>query len=180
MAQAETVREVDLRQEIAQEPHAYYIVLCARKSEGWGTGHSFVVWAETDREGQVLNLVPQGFYPKMNQALVHVFGGRGTVVDESTHAASMKQHLLTHRLVCRVDHATYVRSWNANRRWHGARHDYHLLTRNCTHYTHEIASSIGLAPPYPERGERPPVYLNRVMQTARGTRRTPDAHRAQR
>ena len=165
--QAETVQRVDLRPPEAEDAHAFYVVLCARKSDGLGTGHTFVVWAETDRRGRVLNLMPQGFYPERERALSHVMGGRGAVVDESTRSASMSQDLLTHRLVCRVDRATYIRAWNANYCWCAAGYDYHILDRNCTHYTEKIAHSLGLAPPVPERGERPPTYLDRLIQQVR-------------
>lgn len=168
-AAAQTVHRVDLRQN-KDEQNAYYVMFCARKSQPWGPGHAFVVWIETEDQEHVVQIGGFGFYPEADEGLVRFFNGPGALVDESTKAASTNSGLITHRLVCRVDRATFARSLKVKRRWSATRHTYHILQRNCTHFAHEVAGSITLASPLPMRGERPPTYLGRMIGTARQRR----------
>ncbi len=167
-APAEVIESVDLSGS-GDDDHRYYVVLCARRSEPWGAGHAFVVWAKHTGDGEVLDASGLGFYPNTKPRVVRFFGSRGEVVDESTNDASVKPTLLTHRLVCQVDRQTFIRSRSAVTEWNDASPDYHLFACNCKHFAYEIARSIGLEAPKPRIAERPPVYINRLIDAASTT-----------
>ncbi|MBL7036985.1 MAG: hypothetical protein ISR77_00075 [Pirellulaceae bacterium] len=150
----------------SDDDHRYYVVLCARESIPWGPGHAFVVWLEQAADGQVLDATGLGFYPSERPLIVRFFGIRGEIVDESTREASVEPTLLTHRLVCQVDRPTLLRSRSALMKWHKAERNYRLLACNCKHFAYEIACAIGLKPPKPRVAERPPAYINRVIDAA--------------
>jgi len=149
-----------------RDDHRYYVVLCARKSEPWGTGHAFVVWAERSADGEVLDASGLGFYPDAKPLIVRFFGIRGEIVDESTNDASVKPTLLTHRLICQVDRSTFLHSRSAATKWNQAEPNYRLFACNCKHFAYDIACSIGLEPPKPKAAESPPAYINRLIDGA--------------
>jgi len=164
---AETVMQVYLRDAADAEPIQRYVVLCARKSEPWGTGHSYVVWVTHDLRTNRTEAKGYGFYPGEQRVLVKLAGGKGKVIDESQNQASIKAGLLTHRLIFQVDAARFDRSWAAKESWEASTPNYNLLGKNCTHFTHRVGTSLGLAPPKPTIGERPPFYFERLMQFCR-------------
>lgn len=166
---AEVIETVDLCRHHCDD-HRYYVVLCARKSEPWGTGHAFVVWAKQTPDGRVFDASAQGFYPDERPALVRFFGIRGEIVDESTNDSSVKSSLLTHRLVCQVDRPTFLQSQSAATKWNDEEPNYRLFARNCKHFTYEIARAIGLDAPEPRVAERPPTYISRLIDAASETR----------
>lgn len=167
---ADTVARVDLRSGIP-EPNNYYIVLCARQSEPWGTGHTFVVWVRQDQETGEIHSQGFGFYPEVEKVIVRLFTGDGAVRDESTRSASVKPWLLTHRLVVQVDRSAFEAGLNVKERWVGSGVDYHLLKRNCTHFAYDVMKAIQLGAPAPELGERPSAYLGRLMTLNLGRNR---------
>ena len=150
---AETVARVDRRSGLP-ESSDYYVVICARESEPWGTGHTFVVWVQQDKQTGEIHSQGFGFYPEVEKVIVRLFTGDGAVRDESTKSASVKPWLLTHRLIVHVDR----REFEAG--------------RNCTHFGHDVARAIGLDAPDPEFGERPALYVGRLMTLNPGQRRS--------
>lgn len=167
LVRAETVMQVDLRATPRPEPIQRYVVLCARKSEPWGTGHSFVVWITHDHYANQTDSKGFGFYPGAQRVLVRLAGGKGQLLDESSNQASIKPGLLTHRLVFRVDKELFDSSWSAKQQWQEAQPHYNLFARNCTHFAHSVGTSLGLDPPKPNTGERPPFYFERLMRFCR-------------
>lgn len=169
-ASAEVVAHVDLRggTEAVGAPshHArrYFVVICARKSERLGTGHSFVVWIEQDGSGRTTHSHSWGFYPTEDRVLLHLTGGVGNVSDEATRRPSTQTELLTHRLVIEVDGPTYLRSQGISHRWRKQPRHYNLLARNCTHFAHDVAQSTGLDAPHPRFAEPPHHYLTRLIE----------------
>jgi len=163
-AGAETVMQVDLRAEHRPEPIQRYVVLCARKSESWGTGHSFVVWVTHDWQTNTTESKGYGFYPGAQRVLIKLAGGKGQLVDESSSLASVNSGLLTHRLIFLVDKERFESSWSAKEQWEEAQPNYNLFARNCTHFAHRVGVSLGLDPPKPITGERPPLYFDRLTQ----------------
>jgi hypothetical protein len=111
-----------------------------------------------------------GFYPGAQRVLVKLAGGKGQLLDESGNHASIKPGLLTHRLIFRVDKKLFESSWSAKQRWEEQRPNYNLIARNCTHFAHDVGTSLGLNPPKPKTGERPPSYFDRLMQFYRRRR----------
>lgn len=166
-ARAETVMQVDLRATPQPETVERFVVLCARKSEPWGTGHSFVVWVTHDPTTNRTDSKGYGFYPGAQRVLIKLAGGKGQLLDESNNEASIKTDLLTHRLIFRVDKQRFDSSWSAKQQWEEAQPSYKLLGRNCTHFAHRVGASLGLDPPKPITGERPPFYFDRLMQFCR-------------
>ncbi len=158
---------VDLRPVAEADSVERFVVLCARKSEPWGTGHSFVVWVTHDLRTNETRSQGFGFYPGANRVLVKLAGGKGRVLDESNIDASIKAGLLTHRLILQVNRAQFESAWSAKQDWERAEHHYHLVGRNCTHFSHRIGTSLGLDAPQPTAGERPPLYFERLMQFCR-------------
>ena len=154
----------------------YFVVFCARKSLPHGPGHSFVVWVKQEAGSRPVGS-GYGFYPTADRVVWHLFTGIGKVSDESQRAASIRRHLLTHRLVVRVDQETYEASQEARRTWRRGRPGYRIFSRNCTHFTHAISRSVFPEAPEPRYGERPPTYLQRLASFAEkataGTRRQP-------
>lgn len=169
-ARAETVLHVDLCPASERTPIERFVVLCARKSEPWGTGHSFVVWVTHDLRTNQTDSKGYGFYPGAQRVLVKLAGGKGQLLDESSNHASIKPGLLTHRLIFRVDKERFDSSWSAKQQWHEATPNYNLLGRNCTHFTHRVGTSLGLDAPKPNTGERPPFYFDRLTQFCRDLR----------
>jgi len=167
LVRAETVVYVDLRAVPRPEPIQRFVVLCARKSEPWGTGHSFVVWVTHDVRTNQTESWAFGFYPGAQRVLVNLAGGKGQLLDESDNHASIKPGLLTHRLIFRVDKEHFDSSWSAKQQWQEARPHYNLIARNCTHFAHRVGSSLGLEPPKPNAGERPPSYFDRLTRFCR-------------
>lgn len=159
---AETVSKVDIRRD-PLGPIDYYVVICARESEPWGTGHTFVVWVQQDKQTGQIQSQGFGFYPEIEKVIIRLFTGDGAVRDESTKAASIKPSLLTHRLIVRVDRDQFENGLKVKDGWVGSGVDYHLLNRNCTHFGHAIMTAIQLNAPPPEFGERPATYLSRLM-----------------
>ncbi|MCA9142202.1 MAG: hypothetical protein KDB05_05425 [Planctomycetales bacterium] len=145
-------------------------MICARESEPWGTGHTFVVWVQQDKQSGQVHSQGFGFYPKIEKVIVRLFTGDGAVRDESTKSASIKPWLLTHRLIVQVDRAQFEEGLNVKDRWLGSGIDYHLLNRNCTHFGHAVMTAIQLGAPEPEFGERPATYLARLMALNLGRR----------
>lgn len=168
---ADTVARVDLRTGIP-EPVDYYVVICARESEPWGTGHTFVVWIQQDKETGAVHSQGFGFYPEVEKVIVRLFTGDGAVRDESTKSASVKPWLLTHRLIVQVDRRDFEAALAGKERWVGSGVDYHLLNRNCTHFAYDVMNAIKLGAPPPTLGERPAVYLGRLMALNLGRNRT--------
>lgn len=169
-ARAETVMQVDLRETPRPDPIQRYVILCARKSEPWGTGHSFVVWVTHDLRTHQTDSKGFGFYPGAQRVLVKLAGGKGQLLDESSSEASTKADLLTHRLIFLVDKGRFDSSWSAKQHWEESRPHYNLFGRNCTHFAHSVGASLGLDPPRPITGERPPFYFERLMQFCRDLR----------
>lgn len=163
-ARGETVLQVDLRENPRPEPIQRFVVLCARKSEPWGTGHSFVVWVTHDQNTNQTDSKGYGFYPGAQRVLVKLAGGKGQLLDESSNLASIKTGLLTHRLIFLVDKKDFDSSWSAKEQWEQRQPNYNLFGRNCTHFTHRVGASLGLDPPKPIAGERPPLYFDRLVQ----------------
>lgn len=159
---AETVAQVDLSH-AATEPVEYYVVLCARESRPWGTGHAFVVWVKRDRRTGAVDSRGFGFYPQAQRIVVQLFARNGAVHDESTMSESMEPSSLTHRLIMRLDRDTFEASWNVKERWTGSNGSYHLLNRNCTHFTSDVMRAIRPGIPAPAIGERPAAYVGRLM-----------------
>jgi|CXWL01.1.fsa_nt_gi hypothetical protein len=166
---ADTVSRVDIRRE-RPEPIDYFVVICARESEPWGTGHTFVVWVQQDRRTGEVFSQGFGFYPEVEKVVVRLFTGDGAVRDESTKSASIKPWLLTHRLIVQVDRAAFEAGLKAKDQWVGSGIDYHLLNRNCTHFAYDIMQTIQLGAPHPELGERPSAYVGRLMTLDLGRR----------
>ncbi len=158
--QAEVVKRVDLRRD-TQAPGEYYVVICSRKSWPWGTGHSFVVWAEQTEAG--LQTLGSGFYPGKDNVVLWLLSGLGRLSDEAERPASTEPALLTHRLIVRLDKQAYERSLAAREKWLAAQHEYNIFTCNCTHFSFQVAQAIGLQPPEPRTCERPPFYIERMM-----------------
>ncbi|MBP86565.1 MAG: hypothetical protein CMJ64_07615 [Planctomycetaceae bacterium] len=159
---AETVEQLDMRTR-RDDPVAHYIVLCARKSEPWGSGHSFVVWVKQDGVSGETESAAYGFYPEIEKVVLHLFVGRGVVADESTKAASIKPELLTHRFVVRVDREAFDAGLAVRDRWRQGRRDYNLFGSNCMHFTREVSKAIGLVAPEAKFGERPRDFIPRLM-----------------
>ena len=168
---AETVARVDRRSGLP-ESSDYYVVICARESEPWGTGHTFVVWVQQDKQTGEIHSQGFGFYPEVEKVIVRLFTGDGAVRDESTKSASVKPWLLTHRLIVHVDRREFEAGLSVKQHWIGSRVEYHLLNRNCTHFGHDVARAIGLNAPDPEFGERPALYVGRLMTLNPGQRRS--------
>ncbi|HJN08614.1 MAG TPA: hypothetical protein QF564_07965 [Pirellulaceae bacterium] len=99
--------------------------------------------------------------------MVKLAGGKGQLLDESSNQASIKPGLLTHRLIFRVDKELFDSSWSAKQQWQEAQPHYNLFARNCTHFAHSVGTSLGLDPPKPNTGERPPFYFERLMRFCR-------------
>jgi hypothetical protein len=158
---------VDLRANPRPEPIQRYVVLCARKSDPWGTGHSFVVWVTHDVRTNQTESRGFGFYPGAQRVLVNLAGGKGKLLDESSNHASIQPGLLTHRLIFRVDKRHFDSSWTAKQRWQEDRPNYNLFGRNCTHFAYHVGASLEVNPPKPNTGERPPSYFDRLMQYCR-------------
>ena len=161
-AVAETVERIDTRTR-PDGPIAHYVVICARNSEPWGTGHSFVVWVRQDERTGATESVGYGFYPDIEKVVLNLFVGKGVVTDESTKAASIKPELLTHRFVVRVDREAFEAGLMVRDRWQEGSRDYNLFGRNCMHFTREVTRAIGLQTPDPKFGERPRDFLPRLM-----------------
>ncbi|MBC8356487.1 MAG: hypothetical protein H8E66_31285 [Planctomycetes bacterium] len=159
---ADTVSRVDLRSGLP-EPIDYFVVICARESEPWGTGHTFVVWLQQDKRTGLVHSQGFGFYPEIEKVVVRLFTGDGAVRNEATKSASIKPWLLTHRLIVQVDRDTFRAGLGVKDRWLESGVDYHLLNRNCTHFAHDVMKAIELGAPEPEFGERPATYLSRLM-----------------
>jgi hypothetical protein len=159
---ADTVSRVDLRSGMP-EPSNYYVVICARESETWGTGHTFVVWVQQEKQTGTVHSQGFGFYPEVEKVVVRLFTGNGAVRDESTKSASIKPWLLTHRLIVQVDRRDFEAGLSVKQRWMGSSVDYHLLHRNCTHFAYDVLKAIDLAAPEPKLGERPSSYVGRLM-----------------
>ncbi|MDA1053353.1 MAG: hypothetical protein O3C40_23130 [Planctomycetota bacterium] len=159
---ADTVSRIDLRRE-GPEPIDYYVVICARESEPWGSGHTFVVWVQQDRRTGETHSQGFGFYPEVEKVIVRLFTGDGAVRDESTKSASIKPRLLTHRLIVRVDRDAFEAGLNVKEQWVESGVDYQLFRRNCTHFAHDVMRAIELGAPKPELGERPSSYVGRLM-----------------
>ncbi len=166
-ADADVVSRIDLRR-AAPEPIDYFVVICARESEPWGTGHTFVVWLQQDNRNGKVSSQGFGFYPEVEKVVVRLFTGDGAVRDESTKSASVKPWLLTHRLIVQVDRDKFEAGIAKKNEWAGSGIDYHLLNRNCTHFAHEIMKAIELGAPEPEYGERPATYVARLMKLGLG------------
>lgn len=158
---------VDLRATPQAEPIQRFVVLCARKSDPWGTGHSFVVWVTHDLNTNRTNSKGYGFYPGAQRVLVKLAGGKGQLLDESSSHASVKTGLLTHRLIFRVDKEHFDSSWSTKEEWEKAQPSYNLFARNCTHFAHRVGASLGFDPPKPITGERPPLYFERLVHFCR-------------
>lgn len=167
---ADIVSYIDLRRE-GPQPIDYYVVICARESEPWGTGHTFVVWVQQDQRTDEVHSQGFGFYPAVEKVVVRLFTGDGAVRDESTKSASIKPWLLTHRLIVQVDRDAFEAGLNVKERWVGSGIDYHLLKRNCTHFAHDVMQAIQLGSPKPELGERPSFYVGRLMTLDLGRNR---------
>jgi hypothetical protein len=160
--QADIVSRVDLRNNYSDSTD-FYVVICARESEPWGTGHTFVVWIQQDNRTGKVQSQGHGFYPEIERVVVRLFTGDGIVQNESTKASSVKPWLLTHRLIVQVDRETFKASLHAKDQWIGSGIDYHLFDRNCTHFAHDIMQAIQLGAPEPEYLERPGTYVGRLM-----------------
>lgn len=160
----EVVIHKDLRQD--ETPSEYYIVFCARKSDPRGTGHSLVVWVEQDPSSGPTS-AGYGFYPGADRVILRLFWGPGVLSDEATKPPSCRRELVTHRLVVRVDRATYDRALAVRNEWLTHRRDYHLFQHNCTHFAHAVARTVFDKPPEPARGERPSGYISRLMELTR-------------
>ena len=160
---ADTIARVDLRSGLP-EPVDYYVVICARESEPWGAGHTFVVWAQQDKRTGEVHSQGFGFYPEVEKVVVRLFRGDGAIRDESTKSASVKPWLLTHRLILQVDREAFEAGLNVKEQWVGSGIDYHLLNRNCTHFAYEVMRAVQAGLPGPELGERPSAYVSRLMK----------------
>ncbi len=168
---ADTVARVDLRSG-TPEPSNFYVVICARESEPWGTGHTFVVWVQQDKVTGAVCSQGFGFYPEVEKVIVRLFTGDGAVRDESKRSASIKPWLLTHRLIVQVDRREFEAGLDVKERWVGSGVNYHLLNRNCTHFASDVMKAIKLGAPAPDFGERPSSYLGRLMKLDLGRNRT--------
>jgi hypothetical protein len=168
---AETVAHVDLRSGLP-EPIEYYVVICARDSEPWGAGHTFVVWAQHDRRTGEVHSQGFGFYPEVEKVVVRLFLGNGAIRDESTKSASNKPWLLTHRLIVQLDRDAFEAGLNVKEQWAGSGVDYHLLNRNCTHFAYDVLKAIQPGTPGPELGERPSSYVSRLITLDLGRNQT--------
>ncbi|MEX0818786.1 MAG: hypothetical protein WD070_04305, partial [Pirellulaceae bacterium] len=159
---ADTVSRVDLRSG-SGEAVDYFVVICARESEPWGTGHTFVVWVQQEKRTGETHSQGFGFYPAVEKVVMRLFTGSGAIRDESTKSASIKPWLLTHRLIVHVDRGAFEASLRAKERWADSGVGYHLFRRNCTHFAHDIMQAIQLGAPQPTLGERPSSYVGRLM-----------------
>lgn len=168
---ADTVSRVDIRTE-PPGPTDYFVVICARESEPWGTGHTFVVWVQQDKVTGRVHSQGFGFYPEIEKVIVRLFTGDGIVHDESTKSSSVKPWLLTHRLIVHVDQSQFEAGLRAKNEWVGSGIDYHLFENNCTHFAHDMMRAIQLGAPAPAFGERPATYLTRLMALDLGRNRT--------
>ena len=168
---ADTVSRIDIRSK-GPEPIDYFVVICARESEPWGTGHTFVVWIQRDRRTGEAHSQGFGFYPAVEKVVTRLFTGDGAVHDESTRSASIKPWLLTHRLIVQVDREAFEAGLKLKEQWVGSGIDYHLLNRNCTHFAYGVMQAIQLGAPAPEIGERPALYVSRLMTLNLGRDRT--------
>ncbi len=163
-ASAEAVKRVELCDDVGAG-EAYYVVICARKSaEWWGPGHAFVVWIRHDANQENVQANAFGFYPKAEQNGLAKLIGAGTVIDESTKAASTTPSLLTHRYVVKVDRTTFLASQQIKQKWADSK--FKILRHNCAHFVEDVATRIGLDPPSPGFGESPSAYLARLMAAA--------------
>jgi len=169
----EEVESFDLRQRL-NDPIEYYVVLCARESDPWGAGHTFVVLIRKDKQRGKVNSTGFGFYPNADRVIVNLFVGRGKFSYESTRAASVEPRLLTHRLIFQVDHEAFEAAMATRDQWRSAGYDYNLLSRNCAHFGRAVCRALGLDVPPPNFGERPPQYVERLMSYDWGRPRIPE------
>ncbi len=161
---AEVVSQIDARK-TPSDPVQYHVVLCARESPGGGSGHAFVVWIEHDPRSGRTQSTGYGFYPGYDRVVVRLFVGKGRLVDETTKAASTDPALLTHRLIVSVDRETFLSTKAVKEKWEQTEYSFNLLGHNCNHFAHDVAREIGLTAPIPNRMERPPQYLGRLMDS---------------
>ncbi|HUG71191.1 MAG TPA: hypothetical protein VMM76_25805 [Pirellulaceae bacterium] len=168
---ADTISRVDLRGRVS-EPSNYYVVICARESERWGSGHTFVVWVQQNTETGESHSQGFGFYPEVEKVVTRLFRGNGALRDESGKSASIKPELLTHRLIVQVDRRDFEAGLDVKERWMGSGGAYHLIRRNCTHFAYEVMQAIGLGASEPRLGERPSLYVARLMTLDLGRSRT--------
>lgn len=174
---ADTVSRIDLRRR-GTEPVEYYVVICARESERLGAGHTFVVWVQKDPRTGDIQSQAFGFYPEAERIAGRLFVGDGAIRDESTRSASVKPWLLTHRLIVQVNRDAFEAGLNVKERWVESGTGFQLLRRNCTHFAHDVMTAIQLSAPKPALGERPSMYVGRLMTLDLGrnptaTNRTP-------
>lgn len=162
---AEVVTRKDFR--TSDEPGECYVIFCSRKSDPRGTGHSLVVWVERDPGGGPPRSQGFGFYPGADRVMLRLFWGTGLLTDEAQKAPSCRRELVTHRLVVRVDRATYDRALAVRDDWLAVPRDYHLVNHNCIHFAYAVARAVFDDPPSPDAGERPPQYIGRLMKLDR-------------
>ena len=165
---AEMVERIDLRSGLPA-PIDYHVVICARESEPWGAGHTFIVWAQHDRRTGEIRSQGFGFYPEVEKVIVRLFTGNGAIRDKS---ASTKPWLLTHRLIIQLDRDAFEAGLRVKEQWAASDIDYHLLNRNCTHFAYDVMKAIQPGIPGPELGERPSAYVGRLMTLDLGRNQT--------
>jgi hypothetical protein len=163
---AEAVGRIDARKQPSDHVQ-YHVVLCARESGSGGSGHAFVVWIEHDQRSGRTQSAGYGFYPGYDRVVTRLFMGKGRIVDETTKAASTDPALLTHRLIVSVDRETFLASKEVKEKWEQSEYNFNLLGHNCNHFAYDVARDIGLAAPTPNRAERPPQFIGRLMDSLR-------------
>lgn len=174
---AETVISLDARVTDDSALGAFYIVLAARKSDGPGVGHAFVVWGVEDAKAQMSSTKAYGFYP--DGAGKAVFGADvpGFIVNEATKGPT--HALLTSRVIVRVNKSEYEASQQLIVTW--ATQDYNLYNKNCVFFTKAVAEQVGLLGLPDPTAQLPVDYYAAAVATVRtaygGKWRTNDAEK---
>jgi hypothetical protein len=165
---AETVKTIDARTMTDADGSTYWVVFCARKSDNIASkpGHAFVVWGVEDASAARSRQEAFGFYPDSHDDSNPLFGSMsGEICDEASKAPGLaRESLWTARLIVQVNKPVYNDSIRVIEQWRTS--DYSLYKRNCIHFAHDVAVSMGLLPPEVGFLENPTAYMLDLIERA--------------
>lgn len=163
---AALIRRIDNRHLVDADGSAYYVIFCARVSEGAGVGHAFILWGKEDNTAMMSSNEAYGFYPETGTKAV--FGSvPGQLRDEIAKNAVDAMKNVTSMLYVRVNQDDFTSSKSLFSQWETT--DYSLYLKNCISFTRAVAQRIELIGFPEDVMVLPPTYYDRLNNSVETT-----------